>query len=768
MCAIPHVPCQVPGNWWVLALVLIITLLFQINTNSVITPAGTFWLFALSPLALYKYASNGAVVPSILLGVLHCCAIVLYGITSHPWLQRVSHKLLHVLFSLFAKAGADFRKITDFTLDLFFSTLNPTYCAKSRSESRDEEGILTPGECISLPQSREPSALGTESSSASSPSLAPRPTRTLHSDAPGTSDLAPSADDANDANTTPTRPTPSSESPSNTPCRSDSGLHSTFASGSGHPSKPAVGSRVSSALLSSPGASTVDGGSTGQAGPGLWASAVVALPKGSRKLPKTNLSTDNADNRRGRIVAATAGGRPASLSLPHILSPKDFVDSSFLSHVRRFSVPTLVSSPSSASTPLTPTPTSTCSIPVYLQTNLERATSAALKPAPSNFPEVQLPANHGENTSRTAPSLVELKETQTREHRRANSGALLPNSDLSQSKYNSQRVKRQGRYFGKGRKIWSFLVPTAPLSLPAPRALGVRALEPDQHGSSQAEVVQEISIPMRSVVGPAGIRGASDQIPTALPPSTPTTPPVLAGCARKDDKYIDDNGISQDGLVRDIITWMKLPIGMLGPVVVDDNEPASDRELFAPIPPSVVVFEVGASKLDKPGQATIAEQKKEPAVPASGSAEELASAHTRIQPLRLSVSATPTLAETNREGDGAVARRFSTPARRETTAESWRAATHSSTRLLDKASIGGMRNQTLSQRERDMLERSGARPPSAKNVVHGVASPWWLQPPSPPLVEPTPGQVKQLPPFKKLIKKIIPHNPFKHRSRAGV
>ncbi|KAG8918220.1 hypothetical protein FRC01_001992 [Tulasnella sp. 417] len=765
MCPIPHVPCQVPGNWWVLVLVLVVTLLFQITpTNSVITPAGTFWLVAITPLALYTYLSDRAVVGGILLGVLHCCAIVLYGITSRPWIQHVSHKLLHPLFSFFANAGAGFRKITDFRLDLFVSVLRSTYRVKSRSESREDKGILTHGECISLPQ---PSALHTEPFAPPSSSLPPRTTRALHSDPTGTSNLAPSVDDANDANTTPTRPTPSSDSPSNAICRRDSGLHSTFASGSGHPSESAVASRVSSTLFSSSGASPVDGGSTGQAGPGLCASTVVALPKGSRKLPKTNLSTDTAENSRGRIVAATAGGRPASLSLPHIVSPKDFVDSSFLSHVRRFSVPTLLSSPYSSSAPLTSTPTSPYSIPVYLQVNPQRGGSGPHTPARSNVPEVQLPANHRENTSQIALSLLELKGTQTRDHRQADSAAPLPNPDPSQSKYNSQRVKRQGRYFGKGRKIWSFLVPTAPLSLPAPRALGAPALEPAQHGSSQAEVAQEILVSMRSIVGPAGLRQASDQVPTALLPSKLTTAPALAGCAHKGDDHPDDNGLSQDGLVRDIMTWMKLPVEMLGPVVVDDNGPSSDRGFVAPMPPSVVVFEVGASKLDKPRQATIAEQQKTLAFPASGSAEKLANAHTRIPPPRLSVSATPTLAETNHEGDGVSARSFSTAAQREATAQPRRAATHSSTRLLDKASIGGMRNQRSSQREQDTLERSEARPPSAKTVGHSVASPWWLEPPPPPLLDPTSGRVEQLPRLKKLIKKIIPQNPFKHRSRAG-
>ncbi|KAG8902654.1 hypothetical protein FRC01_009522, partial [Tulasnella sp. 417] len=522
-------------------------------TVSVITPtAGIFWLFALPSLALYTYVSGGAFGASILLlALLHLCAIVLCGLDFGLWIQNASHKLVHLLSSILAKADAKIRKVIDLALNLFLSVLNSTYRLKSRPESLDE-AILSPGESVSLPQSLDHSDLHAEPSATPSPSPEPRTTRTLPPNTTGAPDLARSGEDTNGANNIPTRPTPSSDAFSNFIDGRDYDRHSTFASGVGHPSRSAV---VSSTLLPSFGASRVGGASTGQARLDVCGPFVVALPKGSCKVPKTSLGIDDVDKFRGSIVAASAGGRTASLTLPHVVIHKDLVDASFISHVRTYSLPTLLSSAHSASAPLTPTYTTTRSTPVELQTGLKRGTFNAHLSAPRNVSELQRPKKDGENTTEIATSLLE-KETQTRDHRPANSAALLPNPDLSQSKYNSQRVKRQGRYFGKGRRIWSFLVPTAPLSSPAPRAVDGRAVEPDQNGSSQAEVVQETLISRRPIGGPAGLSKASigddgpssNQLPTAFLPSTPTPPPALAGCALQEGEYPDDNGLSQDEL----------------------------------------------------------------------------------------------------------------------------------------------------------------------------------------------------------------------------
>ncbi|KAG8937580.1 hypothetical protein FRC00_003743 [Tulasnella sp. 408] len=142
------------------------------------------------------------------------------------------------------------------------------------------------------------------------------------------------------------------------------------------------------------------------------------------------------------------------------------------------------------------------------------------------------------------------------------------------------------------------------------------------------------------------------------------------------------------------------------------------------------------------------------------------------------VPTTPTLVETDDDEDVVDKQGFSRRDQLRAMAES---RAEARARPFYGATTSSASSQPLSQQEWDMLEQYVAAPSRPKTEVRApspaspdvdtereMVAPSWLPPPLP-LPESTgPVRTKRLPRLGKFIKKLIPRNLFKHRSRADV
>ncbi|KIO15915.1 hypothetical protein M407DRAFT_34466 [Tulasnella calospora MUT 4182] len=148
------------------------------------------------------------------------------------------------------------------------------------------------------------------------------------------------------------------------------------------------------------------------------------------------------------------------------------------------------------------------------------------------------------------------------------------------------------------------------------------------------------------------------------------------------------------------------------------------------------------------------------------------------RPFLLSIPTTPTLIGADREEDDDLDEEgFSKREQQKVMAESKQTAPGAVARLFYGASTSTVVTGALSGEEWDMLEQYAAAPPSPKKMVRSrspastrveaeVALPCWLSSPLPALPEAAPVKTKRLPRLRKIIRKMIPFNPFKNRSRA--
>ncbi|KIO26914.1 hypothetical protein M407DRAFT_243541, partial [Tulasnella calospora MUT 4182] len=194
-----------------------------------------------------------------------------------------------------------------------------------------------------------------------------------------------------------------------------------------------------------------------------------------------------------------------------------------------------------------------------------------------------------------------------------------------------------------------------------------------------------------------------------------------------------------------------------------------------PTPPSLVVWEVGDNNdLNAYGfsrgelQGAIAESTL-----GWSSHSELASTRNtgNSRPFLLSTPTTPTLVGMDGEEDDLDEEGFSRRDQRKAMADTV-------ARPFYGTRTSTVVNGALSWEEWDMLEQFEAVPPSPKKMVQPqsptsmrveteIAVPCWPSSPLPPLPEAAPVKAKRLPRLRKIIKKIIPFNPFKNRSRAS-
>ncbi|KAG8928407.1 hypothetical protein FRC01_005996 [Tulasnella sp. 417] len=444
----------------------------------------------------------------------------------------------------------------------------------------------------------------------------------------------------------------------------------------------------------------------------------------------------------GHVVPAPARAK-ASPTLLNITSSEEIPALSFSSTCSQNpAASTVPKSPSPAPTsqaasPATPRPTQ-----ADLQSDVEQERAQSLHHL--NTASVCLPETNGKNQ---LAALKPEEQTRVQDHQ-ANHAAGIDSASFSMAKndYHRQQVKRYGRYFGRG-NIWSCLLPTAPLATRASSALAIWAMEDDNQCDH---------------------RGGS-----WLP--TQTALPGLTAWALDDGDSSNEDEVSQDEIAGRIMESMGLPpalapvFGVVPSPVAITEDGASFNQWHVAQTPAVsltaVVWQVENGELDGQGQPTIAEMKKEPASPYSGSSDELKSLHAGSQPWLVSVRTMPTLVEMDSEGEDVEGGGFARRDQREAVAESKRVGTCSTTRLLDRASVSATRARTLSQGGWDKLKKHEAVPPRPKKVVRprspvsildttrGVPS--LLPAHHPRLSDPAPAKGRRLPLWRELIKKIL-------------
>ncbi|KAG8915464.1 hypothetical protein FRC00_004099 [Tulasnella sp. 408] len=289
----------------------------------------------------------------------------------------------------------------------------------------------------------------------------------------------------------------------------------------------------------------------------------------------------------------------------------------------------------------------------------------------------------------------------------------------------------------------------------------------------------------------------------------PTLAPLVASQTEDDD--FDDEGSKKGDLERAILMSLGLPVdptpldGTSPDPVIDHQGRPFNRGIIIhspATPPRLVVSETGDNEFNDHGFSR-AELARVIAESRQGAASfGVANPPEDGRPASPSVSTTSTLVETDDEEDGVDDKGFSKKDQRKAMVESRDAARE---RPFYGASTSSAGNQPLSQEEWDMLERYVAapsiprkvvRPPSPAsthvdaeielsslppspllpeaaapiNATHVdielVVPPPSLPPPLPLPEATAPVKTKRLPRLRKFVKRLIPRNPFKNRSRA--